>query len=372
MKKSISLVVAVIVVAAALVACQFTSLVPTALPLSPTQAPAAAAPVDTVAASQPVVDLVNEQDKLVLIYQQVSPSVVSIMTSTALGSGWVYDSNGYIVTNNHVVEGETRVEVDFINGEKVYGKVAGVDQYSDLAIIKIDPGAVQLHPLTLGDSSSLKVGQIVVAIGNPFGLNGTMTTGIISALGRTLLSGTSTTNGASFSSGDIIQTDAPLNPGNSGGPLLNLDGEVVGVNSAIRTDATNSTGAPVNSGIGFAISVNTVKRVVPSLISNGRYDYPYLGITSQGDLTLDMITALGLKSTTGAYVTDVAAGGPSDRAGLRAGTKPITVPGYTSINSGGDLITYLALNKSPGDTVTLTVLRGDQQLDIPVVLGARP
>jgi 2-alkenal reductase len=392
MKKSISLVVAGFVAAAALVACQFTSLVPTALPVVPTQVLTTAAPVNVSPAPQTVVNLVNQQDKLVAIYQQVSPGVVTIKTSTGLGSGWVYNSDGYIVTNNHVVQGETRVEVDFIGGQKVYANVAATDQYSDLAVVKVDPGAVDLRPLPLGDSSTLQIGQIVIAIGNPWGLNGTMTTGIISAMGRALNSGPQTAAGGSFSTGDIIQTDAALNPGNSGGPLLNLNGEVVGINGAIRSDTATATGEPVNSGIGFAISINTIKRVIPSLISKGRYDYPYLGITGYSspdspDMPLELINALGLKSTTGAYVLSVASGGPSDRAGLRAGTTPLTTPGYTSLNSGGDLIiaadgqkinnfddliTFLALHKSPGDTVALTVLRGDQQLNIPVVLGTRP
>ncbi len=399
MKKSISLSIAVFVVAATLVACQLSGLTPTGvfptLPATnaPALAPTSAAPVS--GSTQPVVNLVNEQDKLVAIYQQISPSVVTIKTSTGLGSGWVYDSTGVIVTNNHVVQGETQVEVDFTSGQKVFGKVQATDAYSDLAIVKVDPNGLSLHPLTLGDSSAVQVGQIVVAIGNPFGLNGTMTTGIVSALGRTLQSGPATANGGSFSAGDIIQTDTALNPGNSGGPLLNLDGEVIGINDAIRSDSSTAAGEPVNSGVGFAISINMVKRVIPSLISKGSYDYPYLGISAfvlpdSPDMPLDIIDALGLKSTIGAYVTSVTPGGPSDKAGLRAGTSPVNLPQQYSglqLNSGGDLIiaadgqqvanfdsliSYLATHKSPGDTVILTVMRGSQKLDIPVVLGARP
>ncbi len=391
MKRTISITAAVLLLSGALMACQFSGLLPTALPAVNTPAPALVVPTTVAPANvstSPSVNVVSEQNQLVSIYQQVSPSVVTIKTSTGLGSGWVYDANGIIVTNDHVVAGETKVEVDFTNGQKVYGNVAGEDQYSDLAIVKVDPSGLSLQPLSMGDSKTLQVGQIVVAIGNPFGLNSTMTTGIISALGRTLQSGNTTVSGANFSSGDIIQTDAPLNPGNSGGPLLNLNGEVIGVNSAIRTDSSTTSGEPTNSGIGFAISVNTVKRVIPSLISKGKYDYPYLGISSPGsDLTLDVINVLDLKSTTGAYVTDVVSGGPADKAGIRAGTTPITQQGYSGLYAGGDLIiaadgqkinnfddlvTYLALNKAPGDTVTLTIMRGDQKLDIPVVLGARP
>jgi 2-alkenal reductase len=392
MKKSVSLTVAVLVVAGALVACQFTSLVPTALPVIPTQAPAMPTQGNASPAPQTIVNLVDQQDRLVAIYDQVNPGVVTIKTSTGLGSGWVYSSDGYLVTNAHVVQGETRVEVDFTAGQKVYGDVKATDQYSDLAVVKIDPSGLNLQPLPLGDSNTIKVGQIVVAIGNPWGLNGTMTTGVVSALGRELQSGPQTSTGGTFGSGDIIQTDASLNPGNSGGPLLNLNGEVIGITDAIRSDAATAAGEPVNAGVGFAISVNTIKRVIPSLISKGRVDYPYLGITAYSnldspDMPLDLINALGLKSTYGAYVTGVTSGGPADRAGLRGGTTPLTAPGYRGIDSGGDLIiaadgqkiynydsliTFLALHKSPGDTVTLTVLRGDQKLDIPVVLGTRP
>ena len=395
MKNRVSLVVIGVILAATLVACQFSSMVPTGLLTTATPPPVSSVPSAPAAPAAPVssvpaTNLVNQQDKFVAIYQQVSPSVVTILTSTGLGSGWVYDAQGDIVTNNHVVQGETKVEVDFTSGQKVYGNVIGTDAYSDLAVVKVDPtaGQLQLHPVALGDSSSIQIGQIVIAIGNPFGLSGSMTTGVISGLGRTIQSGPQTTSGGTFSSGDIIQTDAPINPGNSGGPLLSLNGEVIGVNSQIETNNTNASGQPTSSGVGFAISVNTLKRVIPSLISKGKYDYPYLGITSfSGSLSLDVVQVLGLKATSGVYVTSVAAGGPASKAGIRAGTTPVTVQGYSGLSSGSDLIvaadgqpivdydsliTYLALHKSPGDTVTLTVLRGDQKVDVPVVLGARP
>ena len=214
-----------------------------------------------------------------------------------------------------------------------------------------------------------------------------MTTGIVSAVGRALPGVTQSTGGASYTSADIIQTDAAINPGNSGGPLLNLNGEVVGINSSIESTATGVGGQPVNSGIGFAISINLVKRVVPSLIQNGSYAYPFLGVTTIDSLSLTEINALGLKATYGAYVTSVTSGGPSDKAGIKAGTTPLNATGTTGLDSGGDLIIaidnqpvvtfsdmirYLILNQAPGDTVTLTVMRGDQKMDIPVVLGARP
>ena len=338
------------------------------------------------------------QDALVVLYQNAIPGVVAIQVTTAqggaLGSGFVYDTQGHIVTNYHVVQGaqNNKAEVDFTSGYKTYGTVIGTDLDSDLAIIKVDAPATELHPLTLGDSSVVKVGQTVVAIGNPFGYNGTMTVGVVSGLGRTLDSqhatpnnGTQAQAGASFyTAGDIIQTDAAINPGNSGGPLFNLNGEVIGVNRAIQTTNFTSTGEPVNSGIGFAVASNILKHVVPTLISSGKYDYPWLGVSSMSSMSLDEIQALGLTQDTGAYVTDVVAGGPADKAGLKAGTQPTSIQG---LSAGGDLIiaidghpvqqfddmlSYLIENKSAGDTVTLTVLRGTQKQDVTITLGKRP
>jgi S1-C subfamily serine protease len=379
MNKKIPLSVVLVLLAFSMLACQVTSFFPTPTPLASTVPP--------LPLSSTTTDLSNQQDRLMAIYQQFSPGVVSIRTTTAQGSGWVYSGDGYIVTNNHVVGTETRVEVDFASGFKTFGNVVGTDSYSDLAVIKVNVAASDLSPLPLGDSDLLQVGQSVIAIGNPFGLSGTMTTGIISALGRALPSSNQVAGGGFFSTADIIQTDTALNPGNSGGPLLNLNGEVVGINSAIETTSYTASSEPLNSGIGFAISVNTIKRVVPGLIQNGKFEYAYLGLTSMDDLPLTVIEALGLKSTSCAYVTSVVADGPSDRAGIQAGTEPLNLAGYQDLNKGGDLVVaidnqpvlifddmirYLALHTSPGDTVTLTVLRGDQKLDIPVVLGKRP
>ena len=379
MNKRFALPVVLTTLLVSMLACQASGLIPTQAP-APTSIPLAPVSVSTT-------DLSAQQDALMTIYSTFSPGVVSIRTTTAQGSGWVYSADGYIVTNNHVVTGETSVEIDFASGTKVFGKVVGTDSYSDLAVIKVDVPAAELHPLPLGDSDTLQVGQTVIAIGNPFGLSGTMTTGIISALGRSLPSTTTANGGGYFSNADVIQTDTALNPGNSGGPLLNLNGQVIGINSAIQTVSSTASGEPVNSGIGFAISINTVKRVIPTLIQTGKFDYPYLGLTTVDDLPLEAINALGLTSTTGAYVTGVFSGGPSDKAGILAGTHPLNLAGYGNLNKGGDLIiavdgnkiitfddmiAYLALHKSPGDTVTLTVLRGGQQVDVPVVLGIRP
>jgi S1-C subfamily serine protease len=329
-----------------------------------------------------------QQDALMALYQKASPGIVSIQVSTqaggSLGSGFVFDQKGHVVTNFHVVENAEQVEVDFMSGFKTFGTVIGTDLDSDLAVIKVDAPSNELHPLPLGDSSSLQVGQTVIAIGNPFGLNGTMTVGIISALGRTLDSAHSTPDGDFFTAGDIIQTDAAINPGNSGGPLLNLNGEVIGVNRAIRTTNFTESGEPVNSGIGFAISINIIKRVAPVVIEQGKYDYPYMGITSVDDLSLDAIHALGLESFTGAYVTGVADGSPADRAGIRAGNQTTSL---LNLRAGGDLIiaidgrpirrfdellAYLITNKSPGDNVVLTILRNEEKIEVTVTLDKRP
>jgi S1-C subfamily serine protease len=376
MKNKVLLLVAVSVLMLAVMACQAGTFLPTVAP--------AGVPVATSVAtyaSPAAVDLVNQQDKLIALFQSVSPSVTTIFTSNTLGSGWVYSSDGYIVTNQHVVGNETKVEVHFPNGTKVYGNVVGTDLNSDLAVIKVDLPADQLHPLALGNSDLLQVGQIAIAIGDPLALNGTtLTVGVVSGLGRSENSNAPTGNGF-FAAGDFIQTDALLNHGNSGGPLLDINGQVIGVNRSIQLDP--STGLP--SGLGYAISVNVVKRVVPELIQQGHFDYPWIGASFfPNGLTLDVINLLDLKNTYGAYVTDITPGGPAEKAGLKAGTTATSSP---NLSAGGDLIIavdgrtvmefndlirYVIVNKGPGDTVTLTVMRGDQKVDVPLTLGVRP
>jgi S1-C subfamily serine protease len=335
-------------------------------------------------------DLVSLEETLVALYEAVNPGVVAIQVVTRTGggsgSGFVIDEEGHIVTNYHVIEGAEDLEVSFSNGLRVRAEIVGTDTDSDLAILKVDVSPGELHPIPLGDSSALKVGQTVVAIGNPFRLSGTMTVGIVSGQGRTLDSLRTSPDGRNFSAGDLIQTDAAINPGNSGGPLLNLNGEVIGVNRAIRTFNFTATEDPVNSGIGFAIAVNIVKRVVPSLIAEGHYDYPYLGISSLPEISLFQQEALGLPQATGAYVTNVLQGSPADQAGLRGGD-PNRASNLANIPPGGDLIvavdgvpvrefsellSYLFNNKSPDETILLTVLRGDQELEIELTLGKRP
>ena len=321
-------------------------------------------------------NLLSQQDALISLYQTVSPGVVSIAVATdqggGLASGFVIDKEGHIVTNYHVVQDATYMEVSFTSGFKAVADVVGVDTDSDLAVIQVDAPEGELVPLALGDSDSLQVGQYVVAIGNPFGYNGSMSVGVVSSLGRSLESmNESPGSGQFFSAGDIIQTDAAINPGNSGGPLLNLQGEVVGVNRAIESFNFDQQGRSLNSGIAFAVSSNIVKRVVPSLISQGRYDYPYLGITSVSNLTLADAKQLGLENANGALVSEVADGGPADQAGVQANDMIIAMDGIPMKNFD-QMIAYLFGHKNPGDTVKLTVIRNGQKLEIDLVLGARP
>ncbi len=376
-------ILAFVILTSAILACQAPSL-PALQPATAMQ------PVEPVQPVSPVIvnaeNPVAQQDTLVALFDRVSPGTVAIITDKGQGSGFVYDAQGHIITNYHVIEGAKTVEVRFTSGFMAYGTVIGTDLDSDLAVVKVDAPAGELHPLPLGDSSSLKVGQTVIAIGNPFGLNSTMTVGIISALGRTFNSIHETPEGDFFSAGDIIQTDAAINPGNSGGPLFNINGEVVGVNLAIISNNFTDFGQMTNSGIGFAVSVNIIKRVAPVLIATGKYDYPFLGVSSLPDenMSLSVVNALGLKSFTGAYIIEVTAGGPADKAGIKPGSQTTNIPGLLS---GGDLVTaidgrpvrtfdellsYLITNKGPGDVVVLTVQRGDQTLDINVTLGKRP
>ncbi len=244
---------------------------------------------------------------------------------------------------------------------------------SDLAVIKLSEVPAEAQPLPLGNSREGKVGEFVGAIGNPFGQESSMTLGIVSGLGRTLRSQRITEGGGQYSLPAVIQTDAPINPGNSGGPLLNLAGEVVGVNAAIRSE----TGA--NSGVGFSIPVNAVRRIVPSLIESGRYTYPYLGVSINDTIDLTQQEALGLNQSNGAYVTSIATGSPAEVAGLlgsgglgRPGGDLIVAIEDQPVNEFNDLISYLVFETEVGQTVTLTVIRNEETIQVPVTLGARP
>ena len=335
--------------------------------------------VSTLESSAPSVvissDLISQQDALIALYERVSPGVVSIFAASpggaGQGSGFVLDQQGHIVTNFHVVEGANYLEVSFSSGLKAVGEVIGEDTDSDLAIIRVELPAEELAPLALGNSEELQVGQIVVAIGNPFGLSGSMSTGIVSSLGRSLDSLNISETGNAFSAGDIIQTDAAINPGNSGGPLLNLEGQVIGINRAISTFNQNLSGDAVNSGVGFAVSVDILKRVAPSLIATGSYDYPYLGLSSLENLTLAAAADLGLDRTLGVFITDVTSDGPADQAGLRVGDMLLEVNGRM-LADFNEMISYLFVNTSPGETINFLVLRDGEEFSLDLVLGARP
>ncbi len=379
----------------AMLACSFPiPTLPPELPGSETVAPGSPRVQVVVATPTPLPDFLiaeatAEDLLLVNLYARVNPGVVNIDVAAGVGetaslfgsgSGFLIDTEGHIVTNHHVVRGADTIWVTFSDGSLREAKVLGTDPFSDLAVLKVEDLPPSAVPLELGDSDTLQVGQRVIAIGNPFGLQGTMTVGVISALGRVLPTVTTATGG-SFSNPEIIQTDAAINPGNSGGPLLDSAGRVVGVNTAIRT----TTGG--NMGVGFAVPVNTVKRIVPRLISEGTYRYPYLGITADNRFTLAQLAReLDLPVTQGVLVSAVEPGGPADRAGIRGGTRTVRVLG-TTVQVGGDiiiaidghpirdfneLIAYLVRETEVGQVVTVTIVRDGKQMDISVRLGERP
>lgn len=316
------------------------------------------------------------QDRLIQLYAQANPSVVYIINpSVGSGTGFVYDDQGHIVTNDHVVEGARTLEVVFSDGERHAASVVGTDVDGDLAVIKVDSLPAGVGPLPLAAADDIAVGQFVVAIGNPFGEQGSMSLGIVSGLGRSLSSQRSdnSTGSSGYTLPAVIQTDAPINPGNSGGPLLNLDGQVIGMNAAIAS----TTGA--NSGVGFSIPVGAIQRIVPSLISSGRHAYSYLGVGFDDEISLSDQTRYNLAQTQGAYIVSVTPGGPADQAGLQAASQ--------SSGRGGDLIIavdnqaiqdfqelnrYLVFNTAPGQTVQLSVVRNGQSLTVPLILGERP
>jgi S1-C subfamily serine protease len=321
------------------------------------------------------------------LYERASPSVVHITARTQVfdffrgivpnegtGSGFFYDEAGHIVTNHHVIAGASEIEVILADGTRVPARVIGSDAYSDLAVLRAEGLArEQIKPLPLGTTKDLKVGMLVIAIGNPFGLDRTMTTGIISALGRTL------EREDQAALGEVIQTDAAINPGNSGGPLLNLRGEVIGVNTAIQSPSGGSV------GIGFAVPADTVARVVPELIAKGRYDHPWLGITAY-EITPELARLLNLPTERGLLIAQVQRGATADLAGVRGATQRVLVRGgYLLI--GGDILIavddrpiatrdqltiYLENNKRVGQPVTLSIIRDGQPLTLTAQLTARP
>lgn len=320
------------------------------------------------------------EDRLVEIYERVNPAVVHIFVYDedgfllSTGSGFVVDRDGNMVTNNHVIAGGAELEIVFPDGQRRRATIQGADVDSDLAAIQVTDLPNNVQPVPLGDSNELKVGQFVLAIGNPFGEAGSMTVGIISALGRTIES-QRVVDGGNFSIPKVIQTDAAINPGNSGGPLLNLSGEVVGVNSNILS----RTGE--NSGVGFSIPVNAVRNIVPALIEDGEYVYPYIGISMYPNpFTLNQLEALGLPPN-GVYVTGVTEGTPADEAGLIGNNLStnfsddgdyITAINGEPVKNSDELLSYLVFETEAGDTVELTVLRDGEEVTLPLTLGERP
>jgi S1-C subfamily serine protease len=316
------------------------------------------------------------------LFTTVEKSVVQITDSdeanadSRLGSGFVYDNNGHIITNHHVVNGGGRLDVTFLDGNVYRARLIGSDPFTDLAVLYVEGvPADRLLPLPLADSSKIRIGEQVAAIGNPFGLSGSMTAGIVSGLGRLIPS----QEAGSFSIPDVIQTDAPINPGNSGGPLLNMRGEVIGINSAIFS----TTGQ--FAGVGFAVPSDTVAKVVPALITTGSFNHPWLGVSGT-DMTPEVAEALGLDEPRGFLVVDVVSGSPAERAGIQGGDSE-SVIGGRPIQLGGDVIigiddrpvrkiddilVYLQREKSVGDNIELNILRDGQAQDIIAVLGARP
>jgi len=343
-----------------------------------------------------------EEALLIALYQRVSPAVVSVQVVRPVegliipriegqegegdiyqrgqGSGLIIDADGTAVTNNHVIEGARLVEVTLWDGTILPAEVLGRDPDSDIAVLRIERGDIALQTVELGDSDALQVGQRAIAIGNPFGWQGTLTMGIISGLGRTLQLGHASERvSGRFSIPEMIQTDAAINFGNSGGPLLDAQGRVIGVNTAM-----NSTSG-LSGGVGFAVPINTVKRVLPDLMASGSYSYPWLGISGT-DLRPVHREAMAIDVPRGAIIDSITPDGPADRAGLRGSTETVEQFGET-ISVGGDVIVaiddrpvrqfddlliHLVRTKRPGDTVRLTVVRDGEEQQVTVTLGERP
>lgn len=350
------------------------------------QSPSAMAttiPITIEGANGSIVSL-DLQQRLIELYRRINPAVVHIIAVDSAGiplgsgSGFVFDGTGHIVTNNHVVVDAATLEVSFFNGLLETGTIVGTDVDSDLAVIKVDALPAESQPLAVADSSQVQPGQFVIAIGNPFGEVGSMSIGIVSALGRTLRSQRLAQGTGFYSLPEVIQTDAAINPGNSGGPLLNLNGEVVGVNSAISTD----TG--VNSGVGYSIPSNAVRRIIPSLIAEGKYVYPYIGISMRNIDSLEIQQRLDLPQVNGTYITEVVPGTPAADAGLIGsgmnlqtlepliGGDFILAVNNEPIRGSDELISVLTFEAEVGDTIELTIWRDGQEMVVPLTLGERP
>jgi len=318
---------------------------------------------------------------LIEIFEKAEPGVVRVNIQKnqtendvgGVGSGFVFDKKGHIITNAHVIDDATKTIVTFLDGRSYIAEIIGIDESTDIGVIKVNADLKLLHPLSLGDSSNLKVGESITAIGNPFGLSGSMTSGIISQMGRLLPSD------SGFSIPDVIQTDAAINPGNSGGPLLNMRGEVVGINTAIQSTTGEFT------GVGFAIPSQTVAKIVPTLISEGEYKHPWIGISGR-DIDPDTANVLGLKDTLGFLIITVVEDSPASNAGLIGSNKTIQVEGREYSIGGdiiisvdgidvrkiGDILIHLQRDKTVGDEMVLEILRDNRTTNITIILQERP
>jgi len=317
---------------------------------------------------------------LVELFEKSEEGVVKIQVErdgqnrNSQGSGFVYDNLGHIITNAHVVDGASKATVTFLDGSQYDAEIIGKDKFTDIAVIKVSEKPRLLHPLQIGDSSQLRIGEQVAAIGNPFGLSGSMTSGIVSQMGRLLPS-----QDSGFSIPDVIQTDAAINPGNSGGPLLNMKGQVVGINTAIQSISGG------NTGIGFAVPSNTAIKIVPSLIEDGEYHHPWIGISGR-DIDPDLARVLELKDAKGFLIITVVDGSPADKAGLKGMTATQVIGGKEYPADGdiiisvddkevrkiSDILIHLQREKTVGDTMVLGVLRDGEFMHISLELVERP
>ncbi len=322
----------------------------------------------------------SKEISLIEIFEKSEPGVVRVNIQreqsevlNGVGSGFVFDKKGHIITNAHVIKDAKKVVVTFLDGRSYNAEVIGYDEFTDIGVIKVNADLKLLHPLTLGDSSNLKVGEQIAAIGNPFGLSGSMTSGIVSQLGRLLPSG------AGFSIPDVIQTDAAINPGNSGGPLLNMRGEIVGINTAIQSTTGEFT------GIGFAVPSKTLAKIAPSLIAKGEYQHPWIGIAGR-DIDPDLAKVLNLKDAVGFLIITIVEDSPASKAGLHGSEETITIDGINYPKGGDiilsvdgievrkidDILIHLQRAKSVGDEMVLEILREGRTTSITITLEERP
>jgi S1-C subfamily serine protease len=323
----------------------------------------------------------SETLSLMEIFEKAEPGVVRVNTirnqtmneTGGVGSGFVFDKMGHIITNAHVIEGSTKTVVTFLDGRSYNAEIIGIDEYTDIGVIKVNADLKLLRPLSLGDSSNLNVGEPITAIGNPFGLSGSMTSGIVSQMGRLLPSG------SGYSIPDVIQTDAAINPGNSGGPLLNMRGNIVGINTAIQSTTGEFT------GVGFAIPSQTVAKIVPILIDEGEYKHPWIGISGR-DIDPDTANVLGLKDALGFLIITVVENSPAEDAGLRGSDKTIEVDGKEypvggdiivavdgmDVRKIDDILVHLQRVKTIGDEMNLEILRDGRTTNVTVILQERP